>query len=158
MNKNAKYVIWGLVAVAVVALLVLMFRPAGGGAQVENVSADRAAELIASGVKVLDVRTAGEFQAGRLPGAINIPVDQVPAQLASLDPAEPILVYCATGSRSASTVDYLTQAGFAKIYHYDQGMVTWAGEVERGTAVAAAEPVVEAPQDSPVLYEFFTDW
>lgn len=158
MNKNAKLIVWGVAAVALAALLFLMFKPSGAGAQVENVSPERALELVSSGVQPLDVRTAGEFQAGHLPGAVNMPVDQIQTLAASLDPTQPVLVYCATGSRSTSAVQYLAGAGFTKIYHFDSGMVAWSGDVESGTQVAAVPPVAEEPQSSPVLYEFYTDW
>lgn len=157
MNKNMKLVVWGLVAVVAVALGVMVFSPSGGGgAKVENVSSDQLAKLIADGaVRVIDVRTPGEFEAGHVPTAQNIPVDTLSGSVASLDPSKPVAVYCATGSRSASAVDILTQAGFQKIYHLNEGMVAWAGEVERG-AVAAAP--VEQTLASPVMYEFYTDW
>lgn len=158
MNKNSKVVVWAVVAIAVVAIGWMMFSPKTGGATVENVDAARMAELAASGVTVLDVRTAGEYEAGHIPGALNIPVDQVAGSLAALDPSQPVAVYCATGSRSVAAVTTLEQAGFTKIYHFNEGMIAWAGDVERG-AVAAAPPAAdEAPMDSPVLYEFYTDW
>lgn len=45
-------------------------------------------------VTVLDVRPAEEFQAGHLPGAINIPLEQLAAQLKQLDPSQEIVDYC----------------------------------------------------------------
>ncbi len=156
MNKNTKTIVWAVAAIAVVALGFAMFSPSGG-AQVEVVDSTKLTELAGSGVTVVDVRTPGEFEAGHVPGAINIPVDQMAAQAAALDPAQPVAVYCATGSRSASAVQYLTQAGFKKIYHFDQGMVAWNGDIERGTVAVAPAPVEKAT-DTPVLYEFYTDW
>ncbi|MDO8945519.1 MAG: rhodanese-like domain-containing protein, partial [Desulfobacterales bacterium] len=157
MNKNMKVVVWGLVAVVTVALGVMIFSPSGGGgAKVENVSADQLDKLIAEGgVRVIDVRTPGEFDAGHVPTAQNIPVDQLSGSVASLDPSKPVAVYCATGSRSVSAVDILTAAGFQKVYHMSEGMIVWTGEVERG-AVAAAP--VEQTLETPVMYEFYTDW
>lgn len=158
MKQNAKFVIWGIAAIALIGLLFLMFKPASSGAQVENVTADKAAELVSSGVQAVDVRTAGEFQAAHLPGAVNLPVDQLQTLAASLDRTQPVVVYCATGSRSVSAVDILKSAGFSKIYHMNEGMVAWTGEVERGNAVAVAQPTESETLDTPVLYEFYTDW
>lgn len=158
MKQNGKYVIWGIAAVALIGLLFLMFKPASSGAQVENVTADKAAELVSSGTQALDVRTAGEFQAGHLPGAVNLPVDQLQTLAASLDRSKPVVVYCATGSRSVSAVDILKAAGFSKIYHMNEGMIAWTGDVERGTAVAVAQPAEPETLATPVLYEFYTDW
>lgn len=157
MNKNAKWIMWGVVALVAIGLGVLLFSPSGGGGpQVEVVSADELTKLGADGVRIIDVRTQGEYEAGHIPGAENISVDQLPASLGSLDPNQPVAVYCATGSRSTAAVETLKQAGFKKIYHFDQGMVAWTGDVERG-AVAAA-PATAETLDSPVMYEFYTDW
>lgn len=159
MNKNMKIVVGALIAVAVIAVGVLMFSPSGSsGAQVENVSSDQLIKLAAAGdVRVIDVRTPGEYEAGHIPGALNLPVDQLEGSIASFDPSEPVAVYCATGSRSAVAVETLTQSGFQKIYHFNEGMVAWTGEVERG-AVAAAPPVAQETLATPVMYEFYTDW
>ena len=45
-------------------------------------------------VTVLDVRPHDEFEAGHLPGAINIPLADLEARLAELDPAQQIVAYC----------------------------------------------------------------
>jgi len=156
-KANTKVVIWAVVALAIVGVGFMMFSPSDAGAQVENVSADRMSELAQTGTVIIDVRTSGEYEAGHIPTAINMPVDQLSSVASSLDPAVPVAVYCATGSRSAGAVEYLKGAGFKKIYHFNQGMVAWAGDVERG-AVAAAPAANEKPLDSPVLYEFYTDW
>lgn len=158
MNKNVKWVVWGVVALVAIGLGVLLFSPSSSGAQVEVVSADDLAKLGSEGVRIIDVRTSGEYEAGHIPGAENISVDQLPASLGQLDPNQPVAVYCATGSRSAAAVETLKQAGFKKIYHFDQGMVAWTGEVEKGASVAAAPPVDAQPTATPVMYEFYTDW
>jgi rhodanese-related sulfurtransferase len=90
---------------------------------------------------------------------VNVPVDQVGAQLSSWDKTAPIAVYYATGSRSVGAVSELAAAGFTDIYHFNNGIVTWTGDLDTGSAVAAA-PVAAEPSASglPVMYEFFTDW
>ncbi len=69
------------------------------------------------GPLVVDVRTPGEFSRGAYPGAVNIPVDELPARLAELgqDPARDITVYCASGARSAYAEGLLKQVGFTKV-------------------------------------------
>jgi len=149
--------IWIVAGIAVVALGVLSFSPASG--DVTNVDAAEMAELVADGVFVIDVRTAGEFDAAHIPGAVNVPVNQVSSQLSSWDKSSPIAVYCATGSRSIGVVNELSAAGFTDVYHYNDGVVTWTGDVDTGSAVAAA-PTSAEPSASglPIMYEFFTDW
>ncbi|MFL5270465.1 MAG: rhodanese-like domain-containing protein, partial [Anaeromyxobacteraceae bacterium] len=77
-------------------------------------SADK---LMAAGVTVLDVRTAEEFGAGHLPGALNIPFDEVAKRHAEVGPpTTPVLVYCKSGRRSAVAAQELRKAGFGAIY------------------------------------------
>ncbi len=67
---------------------------------------------------VLDVRTKVEFWLGHLPGAVNISVDQLPGALAShpeITPDKRILVYCASGGRSAMAAQVLKAEGFANV-------------------------------------------
>jgi rhodanese-related sulfurtransferase len=164
--------IWVVVAAAIVAVGFLILRPATGSTGVVNVDAQEAEELVADGVRTIDVRTPGEYDTARIPGAENVPVQAVEAASASWDPSEPILIYCATGSRSAGVVDYLAEQGFETIYHLDAGVVTWQGEIEKGVATAGttsdAQDSATAPAEAetqtadettaiPVMYEFYTD-
>ncbi|MDZ4064895.1 MAG: rhodanese-like domain-containing protein [Coriobacteriia bacterium] len=153
MSKS-KAVLWIVAAVLIAAIGFLVLKPAGGG--VQNIDAKELATLVDEGVAVLDVRTAGEYAAGHVPGAVNIPIDQLAAGLGSLDNSKPVAVYCATGARSSQAIGVLQTAGFGTVYHLAQGLVAWDGPVERGEGVVAAAP----PQatSTPVLYEFFTDW
>jgi len=152
---KSKTIMWVVVAVAVVAAGFFLFKPAGGG--MRNVDAAEAATAIEQGtVRVIDVRTAGEFQMGHLPRAENIPIDQLAASIGSWDKGQTLLVYCATGSRSATAVQTLSQAGFTDILHLNAGIVSWPGELEKG--VSAAPAPSSAPTGTPVMYEFYTDW
>ncbi|MCS6985513.1 MAG: rhodanese-like domain-containing protein [Leptospiraceae bacterium] len=69
-------------------------------------------EKIKNGAIVVDVRTPMEYHAGHYPGAINIPVDQLPARLSELDKKKEIIVYCASGARSSSAKMFLEQKGY----------------------------------------------
>jgi len=48
----------------------------------------------------IDVRSPAEFATGHIPGAVNIPMDQIEARLDDLLPAAPILLVCQTGKRA----------------------------------------------------------
>jgi len=77
------------------------------------------AEIIRSGAgSLVDVRNQGEFQSGHLPGAIHIPLDEVPAkmkEIAALLP--PIILYCHSGHRSGIAADYLQQHGVEQVFN-----------------------------------------
>ncbi len=73
------------------------------------------ARRVAGGVRVLDVRGVAEFEAGHVPGAINVPHTRVPLMLQTLETNAPLLVHCNSGARSAAAVSLLERAGFAPI-------------------------------------------
>ena len=64
------------------------------------------------GQALIDVRTPKEFAAGSLPGALNIPVDDLRARLGELDPKKPVTVYCQVGLRGHVATRILAQHGF----------------------------------------------
>lgn len=67
---------------------------------------------------VVDVRSKLEFWLGHLPGAVNVPVDELPEgldRLPGLTPKSRILVYCASGARSASAAVTLRAAGYDRV-------------------------------------------
>ena len=151
-----KIAIWVGVAIVLVVVGFLVFKPAGGGSGVVDVDAQEMQELVDEGVLVVDVRTEGEYQAGHIPGAELVPINDIPAVSQGWDKTEPIAIYCATGSRSIEVVNYLAEQGFETIYHYASGIVTWEGEVESG-APAVAAPAPAETSGIPVMYEFYTD-
>jgi phage shock protein E len=87
--------------------------------------------LVAAGAKVVDVRTPEEFTAGHVPGAINIPHDQLPRRAAEIGPAStPVVLYCRTGRRSGIAAEALQKAGFSKLYDL-KSVTAWPGELAR---------------------------
>jgi phage shock protein E len=62
---------------------------------------------------VIDVRTAEEFNAGHVPGAVNLDIydPAFSTRFASLDPEGAYLVYCRSGNRSAQAVALMREAG-----------------------------------------------
>ncbi len=102
--------IWLWVAGAVVALFIIR-RLLGG----RRVSSDVVLQKIRDGATIVDVRTPGEFQGGAYPGAVNIPVQELDRRLGELRKDRPIVVYCASGMRSASAERLLRARGFADV-------------------------------------------
>lgn len=65
---------------------------------------------------IIDVRTVQEFRGGAFPGAVNIPLDELPARLAELGSmGRDITVYCASGARSAYAQRLLVQSGYTNV-------------------------------------------
>lgn len=156
MNGTASHFArWAVVAAVFAVVAFVAFRPVSS---VENVSAAQLGELAASGVRVIDVRTPAEFNVGHIPGAELVPVAEIASVAAGWDRAEPLVIYCATGQRSSSAVQFLSEQGFETVYHFNAGIVAWTGPLEQGTTTAAAPERTPATADTPVMYEFFTDW
>jgi rhodanese-related sulfurtransferase len=61
---------------------------------------------------ILDVRTRKEFEAGSIPGAVHIPLDELRERLSELPRDTAISVYCHSGQRSYNAARLLTQAGY----------------------------------------------
>jgi rhodanese-related sulfurtransferase len=97
-----------VIAVAAVGGLVAARMWIGG----RKVSVDVVKQKLEAGATVLDVRTPQEFRGGAYPGARNIPVQELQARIAEVPKGKPVVVYCASGMRSASAARVLSQAGF----------------------------------------------
>jgi glyoxylase-like metal-dependent hydrolase (beta-lactamase superfamily II)/rhodanese-related sulfurtransferase len=77
------------------------------------------------GVQIVDIRNPGEIALGVVPGAVTIPVGQLPARLGELDPAVPTVVYCAGGYRSSVAASLLRTNGFADVSDLLGGFGAW---------------------------------
>lgn len=77
--------------------------------------------------QILDVRQPKEYEQGHLPGALLIPVKEVVARKAELDPEKPVLVYCHSGVRSKAASQLLLAEGFPEVYNMSGGIVAWKG-------------------------------
>jgi adenylyltransferase/sulfurtransferase len=99
--------------------------PAAQEAGVPEVDAAEARRLLAEGAQLIDVREPWEWAAVRIPGAVLIPMREVPARLSEIDPTRPVVVQCATGARSAQVTQMLRAAGYAGAVNLAGGIVDW---------------------------------
>lgn len=156
MNTTvSRFIRWAIVAAVLAVAAFIALRP---GTTVKNVSAVQVDELAASGVRVIDVRTPAEFNAGHIPGAELVPIAEFASVAPKWDREKPLLIYCATGERSSSAVQLLSELGFQTIYHFNAGIVAWTGTLEQGTTAATVPEGTPDALSTPVMYEFFTDW
>jgi rhodanese-related sulfurtransferase len=98
---------------------------------VPEVDVDELAKRRASGDHVVDVRNPDEYEAGHVPGAILIPLAELPERWQEV-PEGDVLVICKTGARSARAVELLNGAG-RTTYNVAGGTMAW---------VEAGHPVV----------------
>ncbi len=76
--------------------------------------------------QLLDVRTPAEFAAGRIRGALSVPIASLPSRLDALglDPARPVVAVCLSAHRSIPAVRLLAERGFQAV-QLAGGMIAW---------------------------------
>jgi rhodanese-related sulfurtransferase len=97
-------------------------------AEIKNTSVEEAQRLLAEeGYSYLDVRTEEEFEAGHVPGALNVPInvqgpggmsanpDFVSVMEGGFDKDQKLIVGCKAGGRAIRAATQLTQSGFSQI-------------------------------------------
>jgi NADPH-dependent 2,4-dienoyl-CoA reductase/sulfur reductase-like enzyme/rhodanese-related sulfurtransferase len=82
------------------------------------------AGLCASGYKIIDVRSASEFAAGAILGAVNIPVDEIRTRFTEIS-APNVLVTCQVGQRGHTATMFLREQGINAV-NLDGGYQTWS--------------------------------
>ena len=81
-----------------------------------------------SEIQLVDCREPYEWEAGRVEGAIHLPLNALMAgDMGALDPARPVAVICRTGNRSELATMMLQARGF-EAYNVQGGMEEWAAE------------------------------
>jgi rhodanese-related sulfurtransferase len=82
--------------------------------------------------RLVDVREEDEWALGHLPGAELLPLSQFtvlqPQHLT--DPAEPLLIYCHHGGRSARAAEYLLRQGYTDVTNLAGGIEAWSLEID----------------------------
>ena len=81
---------------------------------------------------ILDVRRPDEYAGGHIPGAINVPNEEIgTTEIAELpDKSQLILVYCRSGRRSKEASEKLVGLGYTNIVEFG-GILDWKGEIEK---------------------------
>lgn len=120
-------------AAGIAGLLALVAAvPSCGGEEAAPESSIQPSELAArisseSAPVILDVRTADEFASGHIPGAVNVPQDELAERLAALDlaPASEIVVHCERGRRAAAARSLLRESGYTNVRDLSGHMEAW---------------------------------
>ncbi len=123
-----------------------------------------------SNATVLDVRTPDEFKAGYIKGAVNMDIYDpgFKENLATLDAAKPVLVYCKSGGRSAGAAKLLAEMGFTEVYDLQGGVMAWSANgkpldgtenTAGGSAGLSLDDYVKQVSSAPlVLVDFNAVW
>ncbi|MBM3347079.1 MAG: rhodanese-like domain-containing protein [Betaproteobacteria bacterium] len=117
-----------VVAVAFISggmLLWPMVSRSGGGPSVDTL---RATLLMnQQDATLVDVREADEFAAGHIINARHIPLSQVESRAGEVkkNKSRPVIVYCATGTRSGAAVTALKKSGYEQVFNLAGGIAAW---------------------------------
>lgn len=82
---------------------------------------------------LLDVRTPQEYAEGHVPGAVNVPHDQLASRLAEVPKDKDVVLYCKSGRRAGIAADVLAANGYTRLSHLEGDMNAW---VEKGRPIA----------------------
>jgi rhodanese-related sulfurtransferase len=74
---------------------------------------------------VIDVRTPAEYAAGHIPGAVNIPFDQVAKRISDVDAPNGVALYCMIGPRARKGESALLAMGYEEVFHIEGGFSAW---------------------------------
>lgn len=96
----------------------------------DTISASQLRQLISEdpAIRILDVRSGGEFDGVHIPGSYNVPLDTLSehaSDLAALD--HPVVLICQSGARASQAHGKLTGAGKQRLHLLDGGLDAWLG-------------------------------
>jgi molybdopterin/thiamine biosynthesis adenylyltransferase/rhodanese-related sulfurtransferase len=101
-------------------------------AEIEEVSPARASELLQSAEPPLfvDVREQGEWDEGHVPGAAHVPRGNLESRIDGIEPdrSREIVLYCASGSRSAFAAKTLAELGYENVVSLAEGFREWKSQ------------------------------
>ena len=126
---KTKQSIIGLFSRVGIALFFVAWSTIGIAAQVTDISQADLMQRIKSNHAglILDVRSPQEYAEGHVPGAVNIPHNQIGSRLAEIGSQKDkdIILYCEVGGRASAAANTLQAAGFNKLLHLDGDMKGW---------------------------------
>ena len=104
--------------------------------QIEQVTPEQVREMQArkEPVVYLDVREPNEWNLGRIPGAVHLPLGNLEGKVESMIPRDQkVVIYCARGNRSALAALAMKQMGYRNVASMSSGILGWAdinGDIE----------------------------
>jgi rhodanese-related sulfurtransferase len=93
-------------------------------AKAMDIPREKAQVLLEEGAQLVDVRVDHEWDAGHIPGAMHLPLEELAERSSELDPGRPVVLYCRGGTRSSMAAEALAGAGFDAV-KLSEGIVGW---------------------------------
>ncbi len=105
----------------------------------------------ATDVYVIDVREPGEYEAGHIEGAVNIPIRTLAQNLGAIPTDMPVIVYCASGHRAGMATSTLRSLGYANVRAFGAGWKGWTANSEPVSMDAVEAGSFDVPEIDPAL-------
>lgn len=134
-QNNNKWILVGLVAVALIVAAVLIFQPKTDSLPA-TITVQQASEQFANGAFLLDVREPSEWNEAHVDGAVLIPLGELSTRIDEIPTDQDVLIICRSGNRSGQARDLLSAAGLSRTTSISGGINAW---------ISAGLPVVTGP-------------
>lgn len=109
MDLSPNTLLFAVTAVAAVAWFIVRARR-------NKLRSALAHKAVEAGARIIDVRSPGEFAGGHLPGAVNIPVQELGSRMREAGKKDrPVVVYCRSGARSGMAKQVLESSGYKEV-------------------------------------------
>ena len=123
-------------------------------------------KLKTPGIQILDVRTAGEYQGGHFNNSLQanwLDQKEFADRVQHIDKSKPVLVYCASGVRSAEAMNWMKQNGFSDVSNLRGGISAWRMEGKPLESKAAREELSMAAfaastKTGTILVDIGAEW
>jgi rhodanese-related sulfurtransferase len=102
-------------------------------------------EAIAAGAALIDVREVSEYEAGHIPGAVNVPLRTLAENLDKIPTDMPVFVYCASGHRAALALSSLRVLGYDNVKAFSPSWKAWSAAGEEVSMEAVVGETYEVP-------------
>lgn len=78
--------------------------------------------------RVIDVRSPAEYSAGHIPGAINVPFEEIAERIVEIDAPNGVALYCMVGPRARKGETALREVGYTNVIHIEGGLSAWKAQ------------------------------
>jgi rhodanese-related sulfurtransferase len=89
-----------------------------------EISVAELAGHLADGAPLVDVRQPGEYVSGHIPGALLVPLNELPERISELPGGRPLYIVCRSGSRSMVAAEFLNERGIDSV-NVAGGTLAW---------------------------------
>ena len=94
-------------------------------ATITDIDWNKALEMSKAGAVLIDVRTPAEVAEGMVPGAINIPLQEIEQRLSEFPKDKDLLIYCRSGKSSMAASNFLIENGYDKVFNVVGGFLAF---------------------------------